>query len=159
MPGRVGVVVGESTLHDVRLGHNPPVTHPWRLTAKNSAAGCKAESLDVVRKTAGYFRQPNRQTVHSASQTGSLRFIVSVSQGPDSLPSCRRKRHAPNDVYPDDDSFEQALREYREQTWDPAYMRKTINGAIGLLVLPGVAGTFDEYRTRAGCRSQQGKQG
>jgi hypothetical protein len=26
----------------------------------------------------------------------------------------------PNDVYPDDDSFEQALREYREQTWDPA---------------------------------------
>jgi len=26
----------------------------------------------------------------------------------------------PNDVYPDDDSFEQALREYHEQTWDPA---------------------------------------
>jgi hypothetical protein len=27
---------------------------------------------------------------------------------------------SPNDVCPDDDSFEQALREYREQTWDPA---------------------------------------
>jgi hypothetical protein len=26
----------------------------------------------------------------------------------------------PNDVRPDDDSFERALREYREQTWDPA---------------------------------------
>jgi hypothetical protein len=26
----------------------------------------------------------------------------------------------PNDVYPDDDSFNQALHEYREQTWDPA---------------------------------------
>jgi len=26
----------------------------------------------------------------------------------------------PHDVYPDADSFEQALREYREQTWDPA---------------------------------------
>jgi hypothetical protein len=26
----------------------------------------------------------------------------------------------PNDVCLDDDSFEQALREYREQTWDPA---------------------------------------
>jgi hypothetical protein len=26
----------------------------------------------------------------------------------------------PNDVYLDDDSFEQALREYHEQTWDPA---------------------------------------
>jgi hypothetical protein len=26
----------------------------------------------------------------------------------------------PNDVYPDADSFERALREYREQTWDPA---------------------------------------
>jgi hypothetical protein len=26
----------------------------------------------------------------------------------------------PNDVYPDDDSFERALCEYREQTWDPA---------------------------------------
>ena len=25
----------------------------------------------------------------------------------------------PNDVYLDDDSFEQALCEYREQTWDP----------------------------------------
>jgi hypothetical protein len=27
---------------------------------------------------------------------------------------------SPNDVYPDADSFGQALREYREQTWDPA---------------------------------------
>jgi hypothetical protein len=27
---------------------------------------------------------------------------------------------SPNDGYPDDDSFERALREYREQTWDPA---------------------------------------
>ena len=27
---------------------------------------------------------------------------------------------SPNDDYPDDDSFERALREYREQTWDPA---------------------------------------
>lgn len=26
----------------------------------------------------------------------------------------------PNDVCPNDDSFEQALREYREKTWDPA---------------------------------------
>jgi len=26
----------------------------------------------------------------------------------------------PNDVYLDNDSFEQALRDYREQTWDPA---------------------------------------
>jgi hypothetical protein len=26
----------------------------------------------------------------------------------------------PNDVCPGDDSFEEALREYREQTWDPA---------------------------------------
>jgi hypothetical protein len=26
----------------------------------------------------------------------------------------------PDDVYPDDESFEQALHEYREQTWDPA---------------------------------------
>ena len=26
----------------------------------------------------------------------------------------------PNDVCLDDDSLEQALREYREQTWDPA---------------------------------------
>ena len=26
----------------------------------------------------------------------------------------------PNDVWADDDSFEHALREYREQTWDPA---------------------------------------
>jgi len=27
---------------------------------------------------------------------------------------------SPNDVCPDNDSFEQAFREYREQTWDPA---------------------------------------
>jgi hypothetical protein len=27
---------------------------------------------------------------------------------------------SPNDVSPDDDSFERALREYREQTWDSA---------------------------------------
>jgi hypothetical protein len=27
---------------------------------------------------------------------------------------------SPNDDYPDDDSFERALRECREQTWDPA---------------------------------------
>ena len=27
---------------------------------------------------------------------------------------------SPNDVRPDDDSFERALREYREETWDPA---------------------------------------
>jgi hypothetical protein len=27
---------------------------------------------------------------------------------------------SPNDDCPDDDSFEQALCEYREQTWDPA---------------------------------------
>ena len=26
----------------------------------------------------------------------------------------------PNDVRPNDDSFERALCEYREQTWDPA---------------------------------------
>jgi len=26
----------------------------------------------------------------------------------------------PNDDCPDDDSFEQALREYHEETWDPA---------------------------------------
>jgi hypothetical protein len=27
---------------------------------------------------------------------------------------------SPNDVHPDDDSFERALCEYREETWDPA---------------------------------------
>jgi hypothetical protein len=27
---------------------------------------------------------------------------------------------SPSDVYPNDDSFDRALREYREQTWDPA---------------------------------------
>jgi hypothetical protein len=27
---------------------------------------------------------------------------------------------SPNDVCPDDDSFEQAFREYQEQTWDSA---------------------------------------
>ena len=27
---------------------------------------------------------------------------------------------SPNDVYPDADSFERAVCEYREQTWDPA---------------------------------------
>jgi len=26
----------------------------------------------------------------------------------------------PNDDYPDDDAFDQALNEYHEQTWDPA---------------------------------------
>jgi hypothetical protein len=70
--------------------------------------------LDVARRTAGYFKQPN---YHSASLTSSLRFIVAVS--PEALtvfPHTGENVMLPNDVCPDEDSFEQALCEYREQT-------------------------------------------
>jgi hypothetical protein len=36
------------------------------------------------------------------------------------LPHAGENIMPPNDDCPDDDSFEQALREYHEETWDPA---------------------------------------